>query len=349
MEEAIVDDEISQQGLAHISIYIMSARSLPRAQAQRLPDAFVSATLDGHTASTTCVGGSDTPTFRSHVRLPLRAGGSLDSVVRVCVYDMSGALVGGQPLGHLAYTLRGLRTNYESGEVNDGFFDLHGAAGAGSVVPGADGGQAALQIRIEYVAARHEKVAAPVAPGQSLQPSPGPSVAMPAKAHEQSSPVAAQDLASARSLPGTPALPPAAGAAGAQKVLVDVLSIRSLPQVNDAVCEPYVELRLGSQKTRSGVHTSELVNESLQISVEPGQEKGRLIIAVVDAVSGSDLGEQVFPVHKLAAAGSVQGWYNCKKPGTAATKGAPDALGWNPTNNANDGEPLSIKCKVTVQ
>ena len=44
-------------------------------------------------------------------------------------------------------------------------------------------------------------------------------------------------------------------------------------------------------------------------------------------LAAQDLGEQVFPVHKLAAAGSVQGWYNCKKPGTAATKGAPDALG----------------------
>jgi len=147
-------------------------------------------------------------------------------------------------------------------------------------------------------------------------------------------------------------------------------------------------------------------------------------------LGAQDLGEQVFPVHKLAQAGSVQGWYNCKQPGTAAKKDAPDALGvryslarspsvrparptalhpsfppalsislarlpvppslplsfspspaaalwifslacaicsyarhydairlilhvlppgWNPVTNANDGDPLSIKCKVAVQ
>ena len=222
MEQAVVGDEISQQGLAHISIYIMSARSLPRAQAQRLPDAFVSATLDGHTASTTCVRASINPTFRSHIRLPLRAGVSPDATVRVCVYDMSGALMGGQPLGELSYSLRGLRANYEANEVNDGVFELHGAAGMGTVVQGADGAHSALQIRIEYVAAGHSSnpvAAAAAAAAAPPHPSPGPSVAMPAKAQGQSSPVAPPDP------------PPAAGGAGAQRVLVDVFDLRSLPQV----------------------------------------------------------------------------------------------------------------------
>ena len=241
MEHALVQDEISSQGLPHISLYIMSARSLPPVEARRQPDAFVQVELEGHIVTTPCVGASDGPTFRSHLRLPVRPGANPNSKVRVCVYDMTGALVGGRPLGELGYTLKGLRANFENSEVNDGYFDLHGAdMGA---VSGADGSNAALQVRIEYVAGKNERLVA--------QQPPTPVQAEPAYAQHESTP--AMPDAQAHGSPSpypNPASARSTGLPGPVKaVAVNVLGLRCLPQVGRVLSAP---MRVWLGRKRAG-------------------------------------------------------------------------------------------------
>ena len=67
------------------------------------------------------------------------------------------------------------------------------------------------------------------------------------------------------------------------------------------------------------------VKEKQTVQVPPWQDKGKLRLVVLDAVSSSDVGQIVFPLHKLAAAGSVQGWYHLKRFDSKT-----DVLGWNP-------------------
>ena len=61
------------------------------------------------------------------------------------------------------------------------------------------------------------------------------------------------------------------------------------------------------------------IDEQLVVAIPNGHERGKVAVVVRDSLSRRDLGEVIFPLHKLAEKGSVQGWYFCKKPGGSKT------------------------------
>ena len=98
-------------------------------------------------------------------------------------------------------------------------------------------------------------------------------------------------------------------------------------QVNGRELQALVEARVaeanggGARETATRV----AVKEKQTVQVPPWQDKGKLRLVVLDAASSSEVGQIVFPLHKLAAAGSVQGWYHLKHFDSKT-----DVFGWNP-------------------
>jgi len=71
-EKAAVDRNIAANGLPHVLVHIISARSLPLLAGKREPDSFVQCRLAGEAASTKCVPANDAPTYAASLRLPLQ-------------------------------------------------------------------------------------------------------------------------------------------------------------------------------------------------------------------------------------------------------------------------------------
>jgi len=141
-------------------------------------------------------------------------------------------------------------------------------------------------------------------------------------------------------------------------VQAEVHTIRYFPKVGGVFSSPYAELRVGNKSVKSKTLSapqeiaataidSISFDEALEMEVPKGEEKGKLCLVLVDSGTGNDIGEIVFPVHKLATVGTVQGWYHLKEPGSSKTAG--EVKGYNEATGQNDGQPAAVKCKLSIQ